>query len=162
MSVYTCSCNLFYIEAVYRLQGKETYTQNCQWILPSFPQNVEYLPIADIDFTSVSTKKQNLDTAIDNLDKISVPQKQVCVKSKILPSYKEMEYFYECLGKSNSKPAILSLIKPHSDKYVPSSSLPEVYTTSINSTTPAYETSSYTELLEFVKQLRLALLRVKR
>ena len=143
---------MFYLEAVYRLQGKETYTQSCQWILPSFSQNVEYLPIADIDFTSASTKKQNLDTAIDNLDEISVPQKQVGVKSKILPSYKEMECFYECLGKSNSKPAILSLIKPHSDKYVSSSSLPEVPLPLTALHQLKYETLSYTELLEFVKQ----------
>ena len=104
MSVYTCSCN----SVLYRSSLSFTRQRNLHPKLPMdftlIFTNVEYLPIADIVFTSASTKKQNLDTAVDNLDEISVLQKQVGVKSKILPSYKEMECFYECLGKSNSVP----------------------------------------------------------
>ena len=40
---------LFYLEAMARLQGKQTCTQNkCEWIIPSYLRNVEYLPVKDI------------------------------------------------------------------------------------------------------------------
>ena len=53
---------LFYIEAVVRLQGaKPTCTQEkCQWIIPSYLKTIEYLPLKDIDFTSVQGKKESL------------------------------------------------------------------------------------------------------
>lgn len=37
---------LFYLEAVSRLQGKQTSTQQkCEWLIPSYLKNVEYLPV---------------------------------------------------------------------------------------------------------------------
>ena len=52
---------LFYMEAAARLQGNQTSTQRkCEWIMPSFQTNVQYLPIKDIDFTSARAKKGNL------------------------------------------------------------------------------------------------------
>ena len=56
---------LFYLEAAARIQGKQTSTQRkCEWIMPSFLKNVEYLPIKDIDFTSANGKKRKLDERI--------------------------------------------------------------------------------------------------
>ena len=105
---------LFYLKAISHIQGKETCTQQmCQWILPSFFKNVEYLSIADIDFTSPSIKKRKLDSAINNNDTTTNGG-----------TYDEMDCFYKCLSRSKSKPAILSLVEPYSDNYVPSSSLP--------------------------------------
>ena len=35
---------IFYLEAVARLQGKQTSTERkCEWIIPSYLKNVEYL-----------------------------------------------------------------------------------------------------------------------
>ena len=49
---------LFYLEAVTRLQDKETTPQcKCEWIIPSYLKNVEYLPVKDIDFTSKRKRK---------------------------------------------------------------------------------------------------------
>jgi hypothetical protein len=57
---------IFYLEAAARIQGKQTSTQRkCEWIVPSFQKNVQYLPIKDIDFTSARGKKRKLDGAID-------------------------------------------------------------------------------------------------
>lgn len=37
---------LFYLEAQSRLHGNETCTQHqCQWIMPTFQKNMEYLPM---------------------------------------------------------------------------------------------------------------------
>ena len=94
---------LFYLEAVYRMQGQETCTQQvCQWLLPSFQKNVEYLPVASIDFTSASTKKRKLDNAINNLDVAIGEANLMSVNSvtrKRLASYEEMDQFYERLAK---------------------------------------------------------------
>ena len=40
---------LFYLEASARIQGQQTSTQRkCQWIMPSFQKNVQYLPIKNL------------------------------------------------------------------------------------------------------------------
>ena len=154
--MYTCSC---YLEAVYRIQGKETCTQQaCKWILPSFSKNVEYLPIADIDFTSASNKKRKLDSVIDSTDaSSSMKVNHVDVRSKNLPSYEEMNCFYERLSKSKSKPAILSLVDPYSDNYVPSSSLPECPFPLTALHKPEYENLSYSELLEVCEGVEVSI-----
>ena len=52
---------LLYMEAAARLQGNQSSTQcSCEWIMPSFQKNVQFLPIKDIDFTSARTKNINL------------------------------------------------------------------------------------------------------
>ncbi len=82
---------LFYLEALFRIQGKETCTQqSCKWILPSFcAANVDYLPIADIDFTSAASKKRKLDDMINNVGETSSTLKTVEVKrKKFLPARK--------------------------------------------------------------------------
>ena len=46
------------MEAVTRLQDEETTTPcKCEWIIPSYLKNVEYLPVKDIDFTSKGKRK---------------------------------------------------------------------------------------------------------
>ena len=142
---------LFYLEAVYRMRGQETCTQQmCQWILPSFQKNVEYLPIASIDFTSAYTKKRKLDNALDDLNAATSQQMQVNdrVTRKELPSHEEMERFYESLSKSRSKPAILSLIKPYSDKYIPVSTQPQFPLPLNELYKPIFESLRYDELLD--------------
>ena len=54
------------METLARMQGTKTCTQEeCQWIIPSYQQTVEYLSIKDIDFTSAKGKKRKLDEIID-------------------------------------------------------------------------------------------------
>ena len=96
---------LFYLEAAARIQGKQTCTQRkCEWILPSFQKDVEYLPIKDIDFTSAKGKKRKLDDSID----CNMPNKgTVSNRSTVTPSNEDYECFYEHLSKTGTKPAIL-------------------------------------------------------
>ena len=73
------SAVLFYLEALYRLKGTETCTQQrCEWIMPKFQRDMDYLPIEDIDFTPAIHKKRKLDEAIENnnLPVISSSSKQ--------------------------------------------------------------------------------------
>ncbi len=147
---------LFYLEALFRIQGKETCTQqSCKWILPSFSANVQYLPIADIDFTSAASKKRKLDDTISNVGETSSTLETVEVKRKKIPSCEEMDCFYERLSKSESKPAILSLINPYTDKYVPVSNSPDFPPPLTALSKPEYESLSYTDLLQVCTEVEI-------
>ena len=57
---------LFYLEALARIQGTETSTQQaCLWIVSLYMKSIEYQPIKNIDFTSARGKKWKLDELID-------------------------------------------------------------------------------------------------
>ncbi len=62
-------------------KGRKRALNNTKWILPSFSANVEYLPIADIDFTSAASKKQKLDDKINNVGETSSTLETVEVKT---------------------------------------------------------------------------------
>ncbi len=122
---------LFYLEAQSRLHGTETCTQRqCEWVMPTFQKNMEYLPVKDIDISSAKSKKIKLDDAIDSASNTAVP----CSINKLSgnsaknvssPSANEMNSLYSSISKSKSKPGILSIIPEFSDQYVPIYSLPE-------------------------------------
>ncbi len=119
---------LFHVEAAFRVKERETCTQmKCEWVLPSYLKNIEYLPVSDIDFTSAKTKKRKLDCIIDDSESLKLNTSSTKPKStsEKLSSYDEMNVFYESLSKCGTKPAVLSLIPGYSDDYVPKSTLPE-------------------------------------
>ena len=66
--MYPHQCHfILFGEALHRLKGTETCTQQrCEWIMPKFQRDMDYLPIEDIDFTSAKHKKRKLDEAIDS------------------------------------------------------------------------------------------------
>ena len=112
------------MEANSRTQGDQTCTQRkCEWILPSFKQNVEYLPVKDIDFTSAKGKKRKLDDAINTVSDAIVPITPQQY-NKVIPIREDYDTFYEHLSRTGTKPAILSLIPEYSDTYVPKRMLP--------------------------------------
>jgi hypothetical protein len=113
---------LFYLEAMARLQGKQTCTQNkCEWIIPSYLRNVEYLPVKDIDFTSARKRKRNLDEAINAIDR-DVPVQAIGSKDQ---SYNpDLNTFFNDLSCAGSRPAILSLVPSYCSAYVPKRMLP--------------------------------------
>ena len=49
---------LFYVEAIYQMQGVETCTQQeCGWLVPSYMKTIQYQAVKNIDFTSACRKK---------------------------------------------------------------------------------------------------------
>ena len=112
---------LFYLEALYRMEEVQTCTQQqCGWIIPSASTAVEYLEIRDIDFTSARGKKRKLDETLEGSETNS---DRPVSKSGTLPTDTEMEHFFNNLSLCDTKPAILSLVPPHSDRYIPKASL---------------------------------------
>ena len=106
---------LFYIQAVARLQGKETCTQRqCEWIIPSYLKNAEYLPVKSIDFSSATKKKRTLDGTIDAGNEVRTSSSNVCEQPS--PSDTDLDTFYNDLSSAGTRPAILSLIPSHSPK----------------------------------------------
>ena len=87
---------------IWRLQGDQTCTQRkCEWILPSFKQNVEYLPVKDIDFTSAKGKKRKLDDAINTVSDAIVPITPQQY-NKVIPIREDYDTFYEHLSSTGT------------------------------------------------------------
>ena len=83
---------VFYIEAVARLQGKETCTQRwCEWIIPSYLKNAEYLPVKSIDFSSVKKRKRALDATIVTGNKVPTSSPNVCEQQTTSPSDTDLD-----------------------------------------------------------------------
>ena len=103
-----------------RMYGARTCTDvGNRWLLPAYVKDIPYLPVSDMDFTSAKKKKELL------LEKQVTP-----TATRELPpqrptnnttSPEEQAKFCRMIVQSNSKPAILSLVSPFSDLFVPKS-----------------------------------------
>ena len=81
LSAHCCGCKaglceccshvasvLFYLEAWTKINGKLSCTQmKCSWILPPFVKEVEYSRVRDVNFTSATKIKNDLDKRLDSL-----------------------------------------------------------------------------------------------
>ena len=86
-------------------------------------KTIEYLPTKDIDFSSAQGKKRKLDEMMEITDVPECPTDVATVSQHdTSPNDLEMKLLFEKLSLAGMKPAILSLIPPYSDKYVPKSS----------------------------------------
>jgi len=137
---------LFYLEALHRMEEVQTCTQQqCGWIMPSGSTAAQYLEVKDIDFTSARGKKRKLDEMIvDGEDNSNAPVS----KGGKLPTDTEMEQFFNNLSLCGTKPAVLSLVSPHSDVYVPKISLPTFPQPLTSLRNPDHCKLSYPDLLE--------------
>ena len=108
---------LFAVEAGVRMIKARTCTSvPCQWLMPSAVSKVPYAELKEIDFTASATKKRRLDERISGLTTQPTPAKP---RSAYGASTDQIKTFYERLHASRTKPAILSLVSPYSNEYVP-------------------------------------------
>lgn len=131
---------LFHIEATVRLSEKKTVTgEKAYWMLPSAQKNVAYAEVSNIDFTAPQSLKKKFDESLACLDDSmnEVPSatnnKEDNVKG---PSQEKLSSFFKELSLCGSKPAILSLVAPYDDNYVPKSlqeNVPPILRTMFNS-----------------------------
>ena len=114
---------LFYLEAITQIQGVETCTEKeCGWLIPSYMKTIEYQAVKNIDFTSACGKKRKFDEMIED-DSLLWSFEETMSSEGSPPTDGEMGELFEKLSLTGTKPVILSLIAPYSDKYVPKSSL---------------------------------------
>ena len=107
-----------------RIREAKTCTgEKAYWLLPNALVDVPYKPIKELDFTSSKTQKKKLDQQIDKhcLAPFQiVSTERVSKKNNVpKPSDFELEDFFQKISKCGSKPAVLSLVNPFSDAYVP-------------------------------------------
>lgn len=124
---------LFCVESCVRIRDSSTVTQEkAYWMMPAETTSIDYMPIKDIDFTSASASKQRLDVNISNLSGPSplcnkMPKLPRTLKENNIqpPTTEEWSTFLHSLSQCNTKPAILSLISPYSENYIPKATKPE-------------------------------------
>jgi len=88
-------------------------------------KSIDYAPIREIDFTSASRKKRKLDEMIDESvgeNDPAEPTSDSCLKDCIPSTDDELDQLFDAMSLAGTRPAILSLVDPYSDNYVPKSS----------------------------------------
>ena len=117
---------LFYVEAVTKVRDNKTVTQEkAYWMLPASCKEVPYKEIADIDFTSPGTLRKKFDKRVVDNGNPKIQEPKTYSKANYASDEKVSE-FYKSLSVCKSKPAILSIIPPYDEKYVPPT-MTEVY-----------------------------------
>ena len=115
---------LFYLETSSRINEASLCTQQmCQRIIPAFQKNIPYLPVADIDFTSVRAKKKKLDEVIENNSSQHNSEALHPVVDAVAREPGELKSFFHKVSQCNSRPGILSLVPEYNGSYIPKSSL---------------------------------------
>ena len=104
---------LFAINTAVKIRDSKTVIQEpAYWLLPATHREV-----GDIDFTSALTKKKKLDEAIATGYPVSSRIRQP--RNVPAPSPAELDIFFRGLSLGDTKPALLSLVSPYSDGFVP-------------------------------------------
>ena len=108
---------LFAIEAAVRIREIKSVTaEKAYYMLPSSLDKVKYSPVSEIDFDSPQSKKQRLDKQIKVGGKVPVKHTNRQIAAVPAPSENDITIFYSMIGQSNTKPAVLSLVAPFSDR----------------------------------------------
>ena len=148
---------LWAIEAGTRLRDSLTVTQKkAYWVLPPGIKDVPYAPISDITFQgkgamlsawkALSAPSPSPGCSLSPED--SSPSQPSTKKVIKPPTPEELDGFFLSLSQTKSKPAILSLIRGHSSRYIPNalqSNFPEPLSLLFKSD---LLNANYSELLE--------------
>lgn len=151
---------LFAIDATVRIRDSKTVTdEKAYWLLPATMKSVEYKKVQDIDFTSAVTAKRKFTSTLDAMTSPCVKNqkthsplpstpKQTTVSTPVTLTPKtpgsnpredkvpeatdeDMDFLYKKLFESGAKSAILSIVEPFCDSFVPTatnSDFPKVLT----------------------------------
>lgn len=144
---------LFYLEASTKVSNGITCTQQkCKWVLPSYQREIPYLPVKDIDFTSAKGKQK--------MNEVNTSQDQVSTSGSTNVEAQDqsaLDNFFKELSKCGTKPAILSIVDPYSDNYVPKVVQPSFPKPLQQLFDEKYLKYSYTELLAACKEIEITL-----
>ena len=113
---------LFYIDAMNKMKDSVTVTgQKAYWVVPSNVDKIQYKEVADIDFTNPDSVRKKCESSSTCAKGSNTKNKSKTVNpfKELKPTPTELGNLYERLSLSKTKPAILSIIPPHNDKYRP-------------------------------------------
>lgn len=149
---------LFSIDAVVQLRDSKTVTQEkAYWLLPSSVKGVDYKERCEIDFTSAKSLKRKLDNNIQANGQINSAggSSRTSASLKVSkPTQEEANAFFKALHDCGSRSAILSVMPPFSDNFVPkpvTNVFPQVLTELRDENTFKL---NFAELLEHCKGIR--------
>ena len=158
---------LFYLETSTKVNNGVSCTQQkCQWVIPSFQREIPYLPVKELDFTSAKGKQKKIDSAISqhsssNATEASSTSTSVSLTGNLAtvakPISSEVDDFFLKLSKCNTKPAILSIVDPYSDKYVPKVAQPSFPTPLPQLYDDKYLAYGYIQLLKASEEIDITL-----
>ena len=113
---------LFYLECWARIHGQLACTQvKCTWLLPPTVKHMNYAKARDIDFSSASKLKNNLDSSIETVNTVkseTYERSQTGVAEK--PTDDEINDFLKSLSECKTKPVCLSLDDTHYESFISS------------------------------------------
>ena len=137
--------------------------EKAYWMMPAETMSIEYMPIKNIDFTSASASKQKLDVNISNLNETTscnkLPRLPRTLKGNSItpPTTDEWSKFLHSLSKCNTKPAILSLISPYSQNYIPKATKPEFPKSMSSMYNPALSSQRFHIILDKCWQVKISI-----
>lgn len=148
---------LWAIEAGVRARDSMTVTQKrAYWVIPSAVKDVPYAPVRKINFLGRKGSQTQLATLqLQSGQSHSVAGRSPSpslVKTVSDPTDEEINILFTSLAACKSRPAVLSLVKPYCNSYVPKSldeglpmSLPCLFN-------PEHLKMNYSKLLQYAKE----------
>lgn len=148
---------LFYLETSTKVKNGLTCTQQkCQWVIPSFQREIPYLPVKDLSFISAKGKQKKIDASISQQpEHVSLEAASSINVEK--PGSSELDNFFLKLSKCSTKPAILSIIDPYSDSYIPKVAQPSFPKPLQQLYDDKYLTYGFIELLSACEEIEISL-----
>ena len=138
---------LWAVESGVRIRDSMTVTEKkAYWVIPSSVKEVPYAPVRLINFEGRKGSLAKLTSPQSSPSSSSQPPSALARVAK--PTSTEKAKFAALLASCPSKPAILSLVQPHSSNYVPKSADEDLPMCLTNLYRPEYLKLSYNELLK--------------
>ena len=147
---------LFYLETCTKVNNGKTCTQlKCQWVVPKYQKEIPYLPVKDLDFTSAKKSYHiTMCSPQGSCSQWSSQEKGSCVTVK-KPESSELDNFFTKLSQCSTKPAILSIVTPYSDSYIPKTIQPTFPKPLQQLYDEKYLDCNYLELLAVCEQVEI-------
>ena len=146
---------LWAIESGVRHRDSLTVTQRkAYWVIPNAVKQVTYAPVREISFIGKKWSRSILSSSASSssVSRSPSPSPVSHTVQVTSPTDEEIGSFYKSLGELSTKPAILSLVDPYSDNYVPKFVSEQCL---LNLLKPEYLQYSYGDLLQVATSCRI-------
>lgn len=173
---------LWAVESGVRLRDSMTVTEKeAYWVIPNAVKTVTYAPVKEISFVGKKRSRSHLSgsSSSPSLSPLPVTPSTssfifptTCSSTSsssdnsslsnssqetalLPPTDEEVDGFLRSLGALSTKPAILSLIHPYSDSYIPKAMNEDLPMCLLNLSKPEYLKRSYGDLLKVANQCKI-------
>lgn len=151
---------LFYIDVLVQQRDSKTVTQEkAYWMVPAALNKIEYKPIRAIDFSSAKAKQRRLVNSTQESPDVCTPLRpaRVIKKSAETPvtTPDELSTLFQAINTCATKPAILSIIEPFCEDYIPKPVTPSFPQVLNDLYDPTCVKRNFTELLGHCETVKI-------